>query len=630
MTSKHLGLPFIEAAQAQKHVTHNEALVILDALAMLSVIDRDLSSPPASPAEGDRYLVKPAGGGAFAGKDHQVAHFLDGGWSFYPPAVGWLVWVADEAALLAWNGAAWAAVSGGGGGPIGELQNLARLGVGAAADATNPFTAKLNNALWVAKSVADGGDGDLRYKLSKESAAKTLSILFQDNYSGRAEIGLAGDDDFHFKTSPDGSTWFDALLFDRATGATKINSGFFLTGDMSPAQITADQNDYNPAGLATASVLRLSSDASRVVTGLSGGGDGRALKLLNVGAHEIVLKDQSASSSAGNRFLFGADVTLAANQAIELWYDAAVSRWRPGASRWDFGTAARKDVGAIGAVVPLLNAANTWSAAQTVNLNAAAPQAPLAGTVLHIAGVDGSVARIAVDGYGGPAVNNLRRANGSAASPSGVLSGDTIGTFAFQGYGASAYISGVVFRATAVENFTNTATGSRASVETCAIGSATPAPKFEVGPTGVCMTKGTVRVATQFDKTSDVTLANVTGLTVNVEASRSYRFKARLYTTSNSSGGVKAAIGGTATATAIIYEALTFNSAAISAQTRATALATAVGGVTAVTAALIEIEGTIAVNAAGTLTVQFAQNASNGAASSVLVGSYFEVWEIGA
>jgi glycerol-3-phosphate dehydrogenase len=143
------------------------------------------------------------------------------------------------------------------------------------------------------------------------------------------------------------------------------------------------------------------------------------------------------------------------------------------------------------------------------------------------------------------------------------------------------------------------------------------------------MTKGTVRVATQFDKTSDATLANVTGLSVNVEASRTYRFKARLYTTSNSSGGVKAAIGGTATATAIIYEAITHNGAAVSAQTRATSLGTAVGGVTAVTAALIEIEGTIAVNAAGTLTVQFAQNASNGTASSVLVGSYFEVWEIG-
>ena len=74
----HLGLPTIEGAQAQKHVTHNEALGILDALVMLSVIDRDVAAPPGSPAEGDRYLVKPPGSGGFAGKDNQVAHYIDG------------------------------------------------------------------------------------------------------------------------------------------------------------------------------------------------------------------------------------------------------------------------------------------------------------------------------------------------------------------------------------------------------------------------------------------------------------------------------------------------------------------------------------------------------------------------
>jgi hypothetical protein len=55
----HLALPYIAASQAQKHVTHNEALRMLDALVMLSVKDRDLSAPPGSPEEGDRYLVNP-------------------------------------------------------------------------------------------------------------------------------------------------------------------------------------------------------------------------------------------------------------------------------------------------------------------------------------------------------------------------------------------------------------------------------------------------------------------------------------------------------------------------------------------------------------------------------------------
>jgi len=67
MTSTtNLALPFIEAAQSQKHVTHNEALGRLDAIVMLAILDRDLSSPPASPTDGARYLVKATGTGAWA------------------------------------------------------------------------------------------------------------------------------------------------------------------------------------------------------------------------------------------------------------------------------------------------------------------------------------------------------------------------------------------------------------------------------------------------------------------------------------------------------------------------------------------------------------------------------------
>jgi hypothetical protein len=132
-------------------------------------------------------------------------------------------------------------------------------------------------------------------------------------------------------------------------------------------------------------------------------------------------------------------------------------------------------------------------------------------------------------------------------------------------------------------------------------------------------------VGTQFDKTSDTTLANVTGLTRNVEAGRTYGFEAVLYTTSNVAGGVKAAIAGTATATSVIYEAVTEDGGTIGAQSRTTTLGSAVGAVTTVTAAKITITGTIVVNAAGTLTVQFAQNAINIAASSVLINSTFRL-----
>ena len=87
----------------------------------------------------------------------------------------------------------------------------------------------------------EGGDGNLRYKLSKESAAKTLSFLFQDNFSGRAEIGLTGDDDFHFKVSPDGSTWTEAIIVDKTTG--KVTLRGFTDAAASRALLSAAPSD---------------------------------------------------------------------------------------------------------------------------------------------------------------------------------------------------------------------------------------------------------------------------------------------------------------------------------------------------------------------------------------------------
>lgn len=107
------------------------------------------------------------------------------------------------------------------------------------------------------------------------------------------------------------------------------SSAFALTADITPAQITANTNDYAPTGLSTANTLRLSTDASRDLTGLTGGSDGRLMIVHNVGSNALVLKNESASSTAANRFaLGGADVTLAANQSVTLQYDATSSRWR--------------------------------------------------------------------------------------------------------------------------------------------------------------------------------------------------------------------------------------------------------------------------------------------------------------
>lgn len=107
-----------------------------------------------------------------------------------------------------------------------------------------------------------------------------------------------------------------------------LSQSVALSGDISPTQITANQNDYNPTNLATSSVLRLTTDASRDVTGLQGGADGRIIIIHNVGSFAVVLKDESANSSAANRFALTGDTTLLTDQAILLQYDSTSSRWR--------------------------------------------------------------------------------------------------------------------------------------------------------------------------------------------------------------------------------------------------------------------------------------------------------------
>src|SRR5690606_17603392 len=213
-----LDLPYIMPAQAQKHVTHNEALDLIDTLLQCAVADRDLSEPPEEAQEGERYIVAADASGTWAGREGTIALRREGGWRFLTPRIGWRAWVVDEAVLVFWNGDAWEKVTG----SDSALQNLVLLGLGTVADSQNPFAAKVNNALWAALGSSEGGNGDLRYTLNKEGSANVLSLLMQSNWSGRAEIGLVGDDDLAIKVSSDGETWKEALRIDRQSAQVSL------------------------------------------------------------------------------------------------------------------------------------------------------------------------------------------------------------------------------------------------------------------------------------------------------------------------------------------------------------------------------------------------------------------------
>jgi hypothetical protein len=138
-------------------------------------------------------------------------------------------------------------------------------------------------------------------------------------------------------------------------------------------------------------------------------------------------------------------------------------------------------------------------------------------------------------------------------------------------------------------------------------------------------------VTSQFDKTSSTSFSSITGLSQTMLAGRTYKFKLTLFTTSNAAGGIKFDFnGGTATVTSIIAEGY-IKQAGVDVSpgtSRVTALATTFCNVTAVTAGTVIVEGYIIVNAAGTFVPRFAQNASNGIASSVLIGSSMIVEDI--
>jgi hypothetical protein len=208
-----LRMPYIMAAQAQKHITHNEALRVLDCLVQLSVRSRNQAAPPAAPADGDRYIVAASPTGAWAGKGGKIAAWQDNAWAFAAPAEGWSGWVCDEDKVYVFDGAAWTA---GGGGGAASVNPTPMVGVNATADTVNRLSVKSPASLF------DNDGNGHQIKINKAAPGDTNSIVFQTAYAGRAEMGLAGDDQFHVKVSANGTTWTEALVIDRTTGVVSM------------------------------------------------------------------------------------------------------------------------------------------------------------------------------------------------------------------------------------------------------------------------------------------------------------------------------------------------------------------------------------------------------------------------
>ena len=194
-SSPHLGLAYLSPQQSQKHVTVNEGLRRLDQLVQMAVKSRTTTAQPASPADGDAYILPSGKTGAQWGPmdEGAIAAFQDGAWMQFTPRTGWRAYVEDDAALYVRRASGvWET--------IGAAATAATFGVNTTADTTTRLQVKADAALFSHDDVTPG-TGDHRLKVNKSASSKTATVLFQDGFSGRAEFGLAGDDDFHVKVS---------------------------------------------------------------------------------------------------------------------------------------------------------------------------------------------------------------------------------------------------------------------------------------------------------------------------------------------------------------------------------------------------------------------------------------------
>jgi len=212
-----LSLPLILAAQAQKHVTHNEALAQLDLIVQLAVIDRTRTTPPALPAVGDRHVVAAGAAGPWVGQAGRIALYAGTGWQFTRALPGWRAHVLAERQTAVFDGLAWRTPSEG---PLAATW----LGVSATPDATNRLAVASPATL-----LNHAGAGH-QLKLNKAAAGDTASLLFQTGFSGRAEVGTAGSDAFSVKVSADGAGYVTALQADGATGEVTLPRPVHLGG----------------------------------------------------------------------------------------------------------------------------------------------------------------------------------------------------------------------------------------------------------------------------------------------------------------------------------------------------------------------------------------------------------------
>lgn len=367
-TTPRLALPLIEAAQAQKHVTHNEALARLDAEVQLAVADRDLAAPPASPVDGEQWLVAAGATGAWSGRSGTIAARRDGAWIFLAPAAGWLCWVSDEARLLVHDGTLWRDFADTAGlmrtGALAD-GTLDRLGVSATPDATNRLAVRSDAVLFAADETA--GSGSIHATLNKAADTHDAALVFETAWSARALVGLLGGDDFALKVSPDGTAWTEAIRIAAATGRLTLPPGGLAGGGrlLTSRFVSASGTWTRPSGVRFVLVFALGAGgggggaAGGATTGAAGGGGGAgglsialldvssiASRTVTIGTGGVGGTSSGGDGGSGGTTAFGSDVVALGGSGGK---GMGAGTWGTAVTGGLGGTTSAGDTGFVGA-----------------------------------------------------------------------------------------------------------------------------------------------------------------------------------------------------------------------------------------------------------------------------------------
>lgn len=110
-TTPRLGLSELVAAQAQKHVTVNENLIMLDALCDCYLTSMALATPPSSPSDGDCYLVPSGATGDWVSYVGKIAYCIDSAWRYFTAFRGMRAYNAADGKFYFYTGTAFADVN---------------------------------------------------------------------------------------------------------------------------------------------------------------------------------------------------------------------------------------------------------------------------------------------------------------------------------------------------------------------------------------------------------------------------------------------------------------------------------------------------------------------------------------